>query len=374
MTRKERLERIIRKKEADRPAVNFYEVGGFIVNPDDPDEYNIYNSESWKELLKLTEEETDIIRMVEPELISRNPVYNDFFHTEVYEENNSRFTRTTLKAGGREMFSLTRRDKELDTLWTIKHLLDDEEDLKAYLSLPPDIFQGIYGVDKLRKEEQALGEKGIVMVDTGDPLCAAADLFDFGTYTLMAFTEPVLFHQLLEKITEPLLEKTQFAAENFPGHLWRIYGPEYATEPYLPPAMFREYVQQYTGAMIDIIHQHEGVVRVHSHGKIRNVLDSIVEMGADAIDPIEPPDQGDVDLNYMVEKYGKQLVLFGNLEITDIMNLEPAEFEKIVMESLEAGRKADGFVLMPSASPYGREVPERAIENYRTMIRAVKES
>jgi len=372
MTRKERLERIIRKKEADRPAVNFYEVGGFIVNPEDPDEYNIYNSESWKELLRMTEEETDIIRMVEPELISRAPVYEDFFHTEVYEENNSRFTRTTLKVSGREMFSLTRRDKELDTVWTIKHLLGDEKDLKAYLSLPSEVFQAIYSVNRLKDEEQALGDKGIVMVDTGDPLCAAADLFEFGTYTLIAFTEPELFHQLLEKIAEPLLEKTRFAAENFPGHLWRIYGPEYATEPYLPPSMFREYVQRYTGEMIDIIHRYQGIVRIHSHGKIKNVLESIVEMGADAIDPIEPPDQGDVELNYVTEKYGKQLVLFGNLEISDIMNLEPALFEKKVEKTMEAGRKADGFVLMPSASPYGRDVPKRALENYKTMIRAVK--
>jgi uroporphyrinogen-III decarboxylase len=188
----------------------------------------------------------------------------------------------------------------------------------------------------------------------------------------MAFTEPELFHRLLEKIAEPLLEKTQFAAENFPGHLWRIYGPEYATEPYLPPHMFKEYVQNYTGDMIDIIHQYQGIVRVHSHGKIKNVLKSIVEMGADAIDPIEPPDQGDVELEYMADEYGNDLVLFGNLEITDIMNLEPDEFEKTVEASVEAGKKADGFVLMPSASPYGRDVPERAIENYKTMIRAVK--
>ena len=41
MTRRERLMATLRGETVDRPAVNFYEIGGFLVNPDDPDEYNI---------------------------------------------------------------------------------------------------------------------------------------------------------------------------------------------------------------------------------------------------------------------------------------------------------------------------------------------
>jgi hypothetical protein len=66
MTRRERLTATLRGEPVDRPAVNFYEIGGFLVNPDDPDEYNIYNSPSWKPLLDLAEERTDIIRLVSP--------------------------------------------------------------------------------------------------------------------------------------------------------------------------------------------------------------------------------------------------------------------------------------------------------------------
>lgn len=60
MTRRERLLATLRGEAVDRPAVSFHEIGGFIVNPDDPDEYNIYNSPSWQPLLKMAEEQTDI--------------------------------------------------------------------------------------------------------------------------------------------------------------------------------------------------------------------------------------------------------------------------------------------------------------------------
>ncbi len=51
MTRRERLIATLRGEPVDRPAVSFYEIGGFSINRDDPDAYNIYNAPSWQPLL-----------------------------------------------------------------------------------------------------------------------------------------------------------------------------------------------------------------------------------------------------------------------------------------------------------------------------------
>lgn len=66
MTRRERLLATLRGEPVDRPAVSFYEIGGFAVDPTDPDPFNIYNSPSWQPLLQLAEEQTDLIRMRAP--------------------------------------------------------------------------------------------------------------------------------------------------------------------------------------------------------------------------------------------------------------------------------------------------------------------
>ena len=73
-------------------------------------------------------------------------------------------------------------------------------------------------------------------------------------------------------------------------------------------------------------------------------------MGAAAIDPIEPPPQGDVELEYVRREYGRELVLFGNLEMVDIENCEPVDFEKVVEKALIDGTSGEGrgFVLMPN--------------------------
>lgn len=381
MSRRDRLMATLRGQPVDRPAVNFYEIGGFKVDPSDPDPFNVYNDPSWQPLLQLAEEQTDLIRMrsavrehshdVTSGKFRGDNCRGEFFTTEEYIENNCRVTSTTLRIAGREMTSSTRRSCDVDTIWTTENLLKGPEDLEAYLELPDEVFNEEVDVTGLIEEDKQLGDRGIIMVDTEDPLCVAASLFSMENFTIVALTEQKLFGRLLEKLSPYIHARTEKVASQFSGHLWRIYGPEYATEPYLPPNLFKEYVVRYTGPMVKTIQEHDGFARLHCHGRIRAVLDYIIEMGAVAIDPVEPPPNGDVDLAYVRSRYGRELVLFGNLEVADIENLEPAEFEKVVRKSLEDGTSGEGrgFVLMPSAAPYGRTITPTTMANYETMAR-----
>ena len=138
-------------------------------------------------------------------------------------------------------------------------------------------------------------------------------------------------------------------SEAFPGHLWRIYGPEYAAEPFLPPRLFQEYVVRYTEPMVRAIKKHGGFARVHCHGRIGAILDAICAMGADATDPIEPPPQGDVSLESVRREYGDRLVLFGNIELSDIESMEPPQFERLVAQTLADGTRGHGPGLCPDA-------------------------
>ncbi len=389
MNRKERLMATLRGEPVDRPALNLYEIGGLVMDPNDPDPFNVYNDPSWRPLLDLAERRTDIIRLRSPvrkeshrawaNAKNDKGVRDEFFKTETLEKNPpeaGRIRHITLTVGGRTMTSTTRREPDVDTVWTTEHLLKSKEDLQAYLQLPDEVFAETVDVTPLLEEESKLGDRGIVMVDTEDPICAAAVLFSMEDYLVLALTEQKLFHQLLEKLARYIQTRTEQISRQFPGRLWRIYGPEFATEPYLPPRLFDEYVVRYTEPMVRAIKEAGGFARIHVHGRIRNNLRSIVQMGADAIDPIEPPTQGDVKLSHVRREYGKDLVLFGNLEIAAIENAEPNDFEKMVRQVLADGTSGQGrgFILMPTACPIGRKVSSRTMKNYETIVRVVEDS
>lgn len=385
MTRRERLMATLRGEPVDRPAVNFYEIGGFDVDPSDPDEFNVYHDPSWRPLLQLAEERTDLIRMRsavrsrswDPQttspggpktedrrrcgLVQRHQFIEDAWHC----------SRVTIRIGGRTLSSTTRRNPDVDTVWTTEHLLQSVDDLKAYLELPEEFFAEELDVAGLLEDDAKVGDRGIVMVDTEDPICAAASLFRMEDFLTIALTEPQLFHRLLDKLSRPLYTRTERVSEAFPGHLWRIYGPEYAAEPFLPPRLFKEYVVRYTEPMIRTIKKHGGFARVHCHGRLSAILDLICEMDADATDPIEPPPHGDVGLACVRHKYGERLILFGNIELSDLESMEPAEFERLVAQTLADGTQGHGrgFVLMPSSAPNGRQITARIMRNYETMVR-----
>ncbi|HCE43266.1 MAG TPA: hypothetical protein DET40_06940 [Lentisphaeria bacterium] len=374
MTRKERLMASIRGEEVDRPPVCFYEIDGYDQNPLDNDPFNIYSDPSWKPVIGLARERSD--------RIARRSMRSVPFRQEAgkvkmpadirrYMEDGSLYEEHTVNAGGRILTLKTRRDPDVNTVWTIEHLLKSVEDLEAWIEIPDEsIDLSSPDISGFINAERDLGDTGIVMIDSSDPLCHVASLFGMEDYTIIAMTENSLFHRALEKCAKSIYARTEAVAKALPGRLWRICGPEYATPPYLPPALFKEYVVKYVKPMVDIIHRHGGYARIHCHGNIRQVLDHIVETGCVAIDPIEPPPQGDVELGYVRKNYGMYFTLFGNLEASDLENLAPVEFERKIVKALDEGTSGAGrgFVLMPSACPYGRVISPNVIKNYQKMI------
>ncbi|MBI2442035.1 MAG: hypothetical protein HYV35_11785 [Lentisphaerae bacterium] len=374
MTRRERLMASLRGEPVDRPPVSFYEIDGS-QNPQDPDPFNIYSDPSWRPLIELARERTDrIVRHWVP--FKNQPAdLAGLCEWDTREDaQGNRFVTQTVRSGNRVLTRRTRRDRDVNTVWTLEHLLKDLDDLKFFLELPETPLGSEPDVSEVLATEARLGASGIVMIDTGDPLCGAADLFEMGLFTVVALTEPALFHRLLERFARFLQLRTEAIARALPGRLWRIYGPEYASPPHLPPNLFKEYVVPYDKPMVDSIQKYGGFARIHAHGRLKDVLEHIAATGCMALDPIEPPPQGDVELAYVREKVGKQMTLFGNLEASDIENLPTPQFEKKIVKAIREGTTGPGrsFVLMPSACPYGRVLSPLALANYRKMIAVVE--
>jgi hypothetical protein len=375
MTRRERLLATLRGEPVDRPAVNFYELNGFTQDPANADPFNIFSHPSWQPLLELTRARTDVLVFghcgfrTEPP----NPLREVTQTKEWIDEQGSRQVHRTVRIGNRTLTSHQRRDRDIDTWWTTEHLLKDQADFEAWLELPMAGPAADPDPAPVLAMDARVGDAGLVMLDTCDPLCMVAPLFHMEEYTILAMTEPALFRRALDKCAAWLFPRIAQIARVLPGRLWRIYGPEYASPPYLPPRLFAEFVVPYVSEMVRIIHGTGGFVRVHSHGRLKDILDHICATGCMGLDPIEPPHQGDVTLAYVREKYGRQLVLFGNLEIADIEGLPTAQMAEKVRTALREGTAGTGrgLVVMPSAAPYGRVLPEQTLRNYEAIVEVV---
>src|SRR5512139_2195216 len=162
MTRRERLLATLRGQPVDRPPVSFYEIGGFRIDPSDPDPYNIYNSPDWRPLIELAEERTDIIRLMSPVRDrSIDPTgsavgggWHEFFREETQDDGEVRITRTRLSIAGRTLTQVTKRERTVNTVWTVEPLLKNAADVETYLAVPDDAFDERIDVAPLEAEER----------------------------------------------------------------------------------------------------------------------------------------------------------------------------------------------------------------------------
>ncbi|MHC4915964.1 MAG: hypothetical protein ACYTGB_10790, partial [Planctomycetota bacterium] len=226
MNRRERLSATLRGEPVDRPAVCFYEINGFSQDPSDPDPFNIYSHPSWAPLLEMARERSDSIPRAGVGFRDAPPdPLEELTSVETWtDDEGRRFERRTVRAGGRALTGLTRRDADVNTVWTLEHLLKSEEDFEAWLDLPAAEFGGLPDTSDVLEAERKVGDAGIVMIDRGDPLCRVAPLFSMADFTVIALTRPDLMHRALEKVQALRLPQTEAIADALPGRLWRVVG------------------------------------------------------------------------------------------------------------------------------------------------------
>lgn len=357
MTGRERLLALLRREPIDRVPISTYELSPFGWEADEP---------SYHRVLAAVRAQTDLLPMWSgylPPAPTAVPV-----ESVTWEEAEFQVTRTTVHTPKGDLTSLSKSTPSVKTTWTVEHFCKTEEDIARQLSIPfhpmPVETSGFAAVDA------TVGERGIVLCDTGDAIGHVAGLFEFGEFTIWAMTEPRLIRALCDQAHERVMHTLRGMLAAGCGPLYRIWGPEYCTPPYLPPAAFAEFVVPYVTEMVALIHRYGCYARVHSHGKVAHVLDMIVATGADAIDPVEPPPDGDITLAEMTARYGDRLIRFGGMELKYLEAETPAEVAARVEALMTEGKGAGGYVLMPTAAPINVPLSPRTAANYLAFIEA----
>jgi len=350
--------RCIRHEATDRVPISTYELVGWNKNAWEN------NEPSYSRLMQVIREQTDCIYMLHPEWKS-SPLPG--MEIQSWREGKSTFTRTTYHTPKGDLTSLHREDDDLHTRWTLEHLLKDIEDIDRYLAIPyepPEL-----DMRHFLAERKGLGEKGVMMISVDDPVCEAAELFEMGQFLTYAITEEERIRYFLDVIHERQMEYLRkILRYDVRDIIFRICGPEYATPPYLSPQHFRKYVTGYLKKICRTIKEAGGFARVHCHGKIASILDQIVEAGAEALDPIEPPPDGDIEMCDVKNAYGEKLCLFGNIELRELEHSDRNRIDALVKKAMDEAKDGGGFVLMPTAAPINVPLSKKTEENYLQFI------
>ena len=363
MSSKERLLRCINHEPVDRVPISTYELNG-------------HNKDSWENkdpsylrLMDMIREYTDCMYMYG--LNEKTPNKQNI-ETESWRKGASVYSRCILRTSRGDLESLYRKDDAIHTTWTLKHFLEDIDDIDTYLSFPYET--AVYDMDKFAKDKAELGDKGLMMITIPDPVCIAAELFEMSTFLVHTMTEYDKIKYFLDAIHErQMCSLKELLKYDVKDVIFRICGPEYATPPYLSPDYFYDIVTCYLIKTCDEIKQAGGIPRIHSHGKIGSVINQFAKTEAMALDPLEPPPDGDIDLKTIKSLYGKKFCLMGNIELKELETESPERIDKLVKNALSDAMHEGGFVLMTTASPINVPLSPKTEKNYFQMIKSAHE-
>lgn len=234
------------------------------------------------------------------------------------------------------------------------------EDVRAYTPEMPT-YEEIEAetVDRFRKFERLLGPDVFLVDQGGVSFDWAHNIIGLDLFCLALYDAPSDITRILEAFTERERIKAQVYANNELSSAYQIGGdiagkngvffsPDYIRREIMP--LFKRQIEPLKEKGIKIIY--------HSDGNIMEILDDLVDAGIDGLNPIETT--AGMDLGLIKKRYGKNLVLIGNVDANIMTFGTPEEVAEDVRRCIRDAAAGGGFCLDTGA---GEIMPGYPVEN-----------
>lgn len=361
LTSRERLMRIFRGEEIDRPALKLWGAAPTVG-------WQLH--EAYRPVSALAAEVTDLFAGAGG--FGLDPMFGTDRGTKAdswKEETGDSLwldCRTVLHTPKGDLEKVFRQSQIGDPGYTMEYYVKDGEDVEKLLSIP---YAAPSGMKKEFYDEavSALGERGIVMIDLPHAAYFAHQMMGSETLAYLSVDARELLDELISVYAKRIYAHVKRILETgIEQPVFGWCGPELFLPPLLGPRDFDDFVYKYDKPVCDLIHEHGGYVWVHSHGRVRHFIERFIDMGVDVLNPLEPEtaNNGDVDLEEVSGTFGGRIGLEGNIEIQEILLSSKERIADLIDRCVAAGRKSGRFILCPSAGymEYARPT-ERYIGN-----------
>jgi uroporphyrinogen decarboxylase len=187
-------------------------------------------------------------------------------------------------------------------------------------------------------------------------------LMGFEAFSHALFDNPAFVERLFEKvgsiqygILERCLEHPSV------GVHWCADDVAFNTTLMVSPATLRKYVFPWFRRMNKLAHDRGALTIYHTDGRVDSILEDIIDLDFDALDPIDP---SGMDIVKTHERVAGRLCLIGNIDLRYTLTLgTPAEVEAEVRDRIRDLAPGGGYMLA-SANSVPDYVP---FENYVAM-------
>ena len=174
---------------------------------------------------------------------------------------------------------------------------------------------------------------------------------------------------LVERVTDAIdaLLRGYLEAGGMYFDMIELPGDDYATNQNLimAPTTFRAFFKPALRRLVQTVKEYRSDLKVmfHSDGVIQTLIPDLVEIGVDALHPLEPLPA--MDLETIKATYGHQLAFIGGIDIVQAMPGSRQEVVAEVRRRLQQLAPGGGYVLAPANHLQPDVPPENVIALYQ---------
>ena len=136
----------------------------------------------------------------------------------------------------------------------------------------------------------------------------------------------------------------------------------------LSPELWRKHVKPYSADLITSFKEMGLMTFYHSCGSILPVIDDLIEMGLDILDPIQPKAEGMAPAS-LKERFGDRLTFHGGIDEQELLPRgKPEDVEKEVIRVMDTLGGDGAYLVCPAHALQADTSPENVMAIYDTAL------
>lgn len=231
----------------------------------------------------------------------------------------------------------TYEDGSMDTDWGIRraglhygqaisHPLAKVDSVRDIINYP---FPDICNYDCRITEKQIMDAEDYTIIGgTWSPFFHdSTELIGMEEFFIKMYTHEKLIDVLIGKCFDFYYELTKRCFRENPGVIDMFFmGNDFGTQRslLLSPEMWRKYFKERIRKIVDLAHSYGAVTAVHSCGAIRKLIPDLIDVGFDAINPIQV-NADEMNPKELVKEFGNDITFFGGIDENHILLNESEE-------------------------------------------------
>lgn len=234
--------------------------------------------------------------------------------------------------------------------WVTEPLFKTTDDINRFYSFPYES----YSIKTICLKEyiywkNVIKDQGLVVFEIYNAICMLYGLLGpekFYTLLMDDFNLVKNFTSIAQERIEDYIKTIIQTSVIDKPEVFRMVGQEILGNPMADIRFYDELIIPYDSKLIKLVHDKGGLIYEHMHGKVRDVLEKKIKMGANAMGPFEAPPAGDITIKDVKNKLSGKVCVYGNVDDMQILaNKDKRNIKLEIYKVIKNAAKGGGFIL-----------------------------